>query len=74
MKIIYDHHLSQLHNDLFQPKDQTLHSPTEVMLTLALLPAPKLLTGTQVYSPSSFTQMLNTPELLLPIRLPLKYK
>ena len=74
MKTIYDHHLSQLHNDLFQPKDQTSHSQTEVMLTLALLPAPKLLTGTQVYSPSSFTEMLNKPELLLPIRLPLKYK
>ena len=42
------------------------------MLTLALLPVPTLLTGTQVYSPSPFIVMLNTPELLLPVRVAIK--
>ena len=46
--------------------------PTAVMLTVALLCVPTVFSGTQVYTPSAITVVLNTPELLLPRMLPLK--
>ena len=50
------------------------NSPTAVTLTLTFFPAPTLLKGTQVYTPSDITVTLKTPELLLLLSLPLKYK
>ena len=50
------------------------NSPTAVTLTLAFFPAPTLLKGTQVYTPSDITVTLKIPELLLLLSLPLKYK
>ena len=46
--------------------------PTTEMLTVALFPVPTMFNGTQVYTPSATTVTLNTPEVLLPIDLPLK--
>ena len=50
------------------------NSPTAVTLTLTFFPAPTLLKGTQVYTPSDITVTLKIPELLLLLSLPLKYK
>ena len=43
-------------------------------MTEALFPAPNLLIGTQVYTPSDITVTLKIPELLVLLSLPLKYK
>ena len=50
------------------------NSPTAVTLTLTFFPAPTLLKGTQVYTPSDITVTLKNPELLVLLSLPLKYK
>ena len=50
------------------------NSPTAVTLTLTFFPAPTLLKGTQVYTPSDITVTLKIPELLVILSLPLKYK
>ena len=50
------------------------NSPTVVTMTEALFPAPNLLIGTQVYTPSDITVTLKIPELLVLLSLPLKYK
>ena len=51
-----------------------LYLPTAVILTVALSLAPTVFSGTQVYTPSTITVVLNTPELLLPIAVLFKYK
>jgi len=53
-------------------QDVCLHLPTVVILTVALSPMPSVLIGTQVYTPSAITVVLNTPELQLPMRLSFK--
>ena len=53
-------------------KEYDIHGidlPTAVTLTVALCPVPTVLIGTQVYTPSALTVTLNTPELLLQIRV-----
>ena len=46
--------------------------PTAVTLTVALCPVSTVFIGTQVYTPSALTVTLNTPELLLPMRVSMK--
>ena len=50
------------------------HSPTTTKLRVSLLPVPNTFNGTQVYTPSPSTVVLNTPELLLPILVSFKYR
>lgn len=52
----------------------TCGASTAVTMTLAFSPAPTLLNGTHVYKPSDTTVTLKIPELLVSMRLPLKYK